>query len=108
MPLKPLKQRFHENGLPRLRAQESVKHILTHNLEIDYVGLGTALDIRGHAGVPSGGLSSYTLQHQRVVREHDAGSDVVMQLLLLNKQTRYQVSRERTAMCASTETTRIL
>lgn len=89
MPPRPLKRRFHENGLPRLRAQETVKHILTHNLEIDYVGLGAALDVPGHAGVPSGGLSSYTLQHQGVVREHHAGSDVVMQLLLLNKQTRY-------------------
>lgn len=108
MPPRPLKRRFHEDGLPCLRAQESVKHILTHNLEIDYVGLGAALDVPGHAGVPSGGLSGYTLQHQRMVREHHAGSDVVMQLLLLNKQTRYRVSEhQRTAMCTRAETTRI-
>lgn len=63
MLLKPLKRRFHENGLARLRAEENVKHILTHNLEIDYVGFSAALDVRGHTGVSSGGLSSYTLQH---------------------------------------------
>lgn len=63
------------------------RNILTHNLEVHYVRTGAALDIDGHAGVPPSGFSSYALEHQRMVREHYAGGDVVMELFFLNKQS---------------------
>lgn len=61
--------------------------IRTHHVEIKGRALAVALRVVPHAGVIAGALAIDPLQHQALVADYDALSDVMMERLPL-KETR--------------------